>query len=396
MRVFVVGIGANGYSTLTREAEQAIDQAELLIGAERMTRPFADSAKTVVNAYISQDIANVLDKSTAKTAAVLMSGDCGFFSGTKSLIPLLKGHEVTIISGISSASYFCNKIGISYENMRFISLHGRQSNIAVNVKMNENCFILLGGNMSASDVCRRLCEYGLSDVTVHIGEALGYENERIVYGKASEMCGITTDKLAVMVVENPDFLRYIPCSVNDGEFIRGNVPMTKSAVRGNIVSSLNIGKNDVCWDIGCGTGSVSVEMAFRCIDGNVYAFDKKREAIELTVQNAQKFGCDNVTAIEGICPDILQDIPAPDKVFVGGSSGNMLEIFSVIHSKNPAADVIVTAVSLETLRQTQDAFEAFGSEYDVTQLAVTETRKIGGYTMLNAQNPIFIFRGKLQ
>ena len=62
MRVFVVGIGANGYSTLTREAEQAIDQAELLIGAERMTRPFADSANTVVNAYISQDIAKVLDK----------------------------------------------------------------------------------------------------------------------------------------------------------------------------------------------------------------------------------------------------------------------------------------------------------------------------------------------
>lgn len=170
--------------------------------------------------------------------------------------------------------------------------------------------------------------------------------------------------------------------------------MTKSAVRGNIVSSLEIASDSVCWDIGCGTGSVTIEMAFHCPNGMVYGFDKNSEAIGLTMENARRFGCDNIKAAEGICPDILQDAPAPDKVFIGGSSGNMGDIFKCIHEKNPHADIVVSAVSLETLRQAQDAFE--GGEYDIIQLAVTETRKIGSHTMLNAQNPIFILKGKLQ
>ena len=172
--------------------------------------------------------------------------------------------------------------------------------------------------------------------------------------------------------------------------------MTKSIVRGNIVSSLEIGKNDICWDIGCGTGAISIEMAFRCPDGMVYAFDKNSEAIELTVRNSRRFGCDNITAIDGICPDILGNFNSPNKVFIGGSSGNMNEIFKCVYNKNPYADIAVSAVSLETLTLAQEAFEKFGGEYSIVQIAVTETRKIGNHTMLSAQNPVFIIRGKLQ
>ena len=396
MKVFVVGIGVNGEDSLTIEAKEAISEAELLIGAERMTKPFSDSGKIIENACIAQDIADILEKSNFETAAVLMSGDCGFFSGAKKLLPLLECHEITIISGISSMAYFCGKIGISYENMRFISLHGRHGNIAINTLFSEKCFYLLGGEMTAADVCQRLCDYGLSDVTVYVGENLGYENEQVVSFKVSEFRDDLTSKLSVLVTENPDFMRFIPCSISDESFIRGSVPMTKSIVRGNIVASLEIGKNDICWDIGCGTGAISIEMAFRCPDGMVYAFDKNSEAIELTVRNSRRFGCDNITAIDGICPNILGNFNAPNKVFIGGSSGNMNEIFKCVYNKNPYADIAVSAVSLETLTLAQEAFEKFGGEYSIVQIAVTETRKICNHTMLSAQNPVFIIRGKLQ
>ena len=170
--------------------------------------------------------------------------------------------------------------------------------------------------------------------------------------------------------------------------------MTKAIVRGSAVSSLEIERDSVCWDIGCGTGSVSVEMAFRCPMGTVYAFDKSAEAVELTKQNSMSHSCDNIIVREGVCPDILADAPAPDKVFIGGSSGNMLNIFRCVTNQGSSPDIAVTAVSLETLEQACRCFEVFFYIYTVTQISVTDTRKVGSHTMLSAQNPVFLIRGR--
>lgn len=394
MKVYIIGTGVNSRNSLTREAMDAIEHSQLLIGADRMLAEYSGCGKKLVKAYKPDNIYNILKSSTYDSAAVLMSGDCGFFSGTKKLLPLIENMKPVIISGISSAVYFCNRVNISYENMKYISLHGKNANIVVNVRMNERCFFLLGGDMNAADICRRLCEYGLSDVTVHIGENLGYENEICRSGQAKDFINIHTEKLSVLITENSGYLHHIPSAISDDEFIRGGIPMTKSAVRGNIISGLDICHDSVCWDIGCGTGSVSVEMAFRCPDGKVLAFDKKSEAAELTARNAQKFRCDNIVANEGVCPDVLKNSLAPDKVFVGGSSGNMAEIFECVYQKNEFADITVSAVSLETLEQAVKAFERFDKEYSVIQIAVAETRKVGSHTMLTAQNPVFIIKGR--
>lgn len=395
MKVYIVSTGVNGRSSLTCEAVKAIMDSQLLIGGERMVAAYSGSGKKLVKAYKPKDIADILKSSKFDRAAVLMSGDCGFFSGTKKLLPLIENMSPTVIAGVSSAVYFCNRINISYENMKHISLHGKNANIAVNVRMNEKCFFLLGGDINAASVCKRLCGFGLSDVTVYIGENLGYESEIFSKGKAEDFINTYSENLCVLVAENPDYLRYIPSAIPDSEFIcDSSIPMTKSAVRGNIISGMNICLESVCWDIGCGTGTVSVEMAFRCPDGKVFAFDKKNEAVSLTVANVRKFGCDNVIVNEGVCPDALKNTPAPDIVFVGGSSGNMIKIFELVYQKNKFADITVSAVSLETLEQAVKAFEHFGIEYSVMQIAVTGTRKVGSHTMLTAQNPVFIIKGR--
>lgn len=395
MKVCIVGTGMDGENTLTRQAEKIINGSELLIGAERMLKPFIQSGKKIFVSYKPQEIAQKLNSSECSSAAVLMSGDCGFFSGTRKLLPLLEKHDVQVIAGISSVSYFCSRIGMSYEKMKFVTLHGRSSNIAVNVKMNESCFFLLGGDMTASQVCRRLCEYGMGGVNVHIGTDFGYENEQLISGKACELADISVDGLAVLITENPDALRYIPSAISDDCFIRGEIPMTKAEVRGTAVSKLNICPDSVVWDIGCGTGSVSVEAAFRCPDGKVMAIDKKADAVNLTIENAHLFGCDNIEAAEGICPEKTKDMPIPDKVFIGGSSGNMEAIFEAVYSKNMGADIVVTAVSLETLNEAVQCFERFSVMPEIVQLAVTRTKKIGTHTMLQAQNPVFIISGRL-
>ena len=402
MKVFIVGIGTDGISTLTREAEKAVSESELIIGAERMVRRYEDSGKEIFINYDPEKITEKIKNSRAEKISVLMSGDCGFFSGAKKLVPMLEnevGCETEMIGGISSAVYFCAKTGISYENMKFISLHTYDAvigKIAVNVRMNEKCFFLLGGNYPAFFLCRRLCDYGLKDVKIYIGENLGYENEKIICGSAEELADYRGEKLAVLIAVNEDHIDYIPSGINDDEFIRDDkIPMTKSEVRCIAVSGLNIAHDSVCWDIGSGSGSVSVEAAFRCPDGKVCAFDRSSEAYRLTRENACKFGCDNIIAVKGECPDILEDAESPDKVFIGGSSGRLKEIFQCVYNKNPYADITVTAVSVETLGESVRLFEEYGGSFSVTQAAVTRTKRIGRHTMFNALNPVYIIKGTL-
>lgn len=388
MKIYIAGIGMDGQKTLTAEALSAIKNADVLIGAQRMLEPFAQLGKRTYASWRSDEIADFLRKSSFENAVVLMSGDCGFYSGAGKLISALNGFDAEVICGIPSPVYFCSKIGVDWNDMRFISLHGLTGNIVRNVCRNKRCFFLLGGETSPSDICRTLCDYNMSKIRVYIGENLAYKNEKIYKGSASDFTALQTEKLCVMITENPDFERGILSGISDDSFIHGNVPMTKSEVRSAIISKLELGSDNVCWDIGSGTGSVSVEMALQAYDGQVFSVDKNPEAIELTKKNAVKFGCDNIKIISGTAPGCLPDFPAPDRVFIGGSCGKIDEIIKIVRDKNPSALVVITAVSLETLEQALEAFD----NPEIIQLSVTRTKKAGSHTMLSAENPIFIIK----
>lgn len=395
-KVYVIGTGTNGAGALTVDAADAIRSAGLLIGAKRMLEMYEDTEKICVSAYQPECIAATLRGSTESCAAVLLSGDVGFFSGAKKLLPLLHDMDVTVLPGISSAAAFCAKCGISYEDMKFLSLHGNVENIAIHVHMNRYCFFLLGGEMNAAQVCQRLCDYGLSGVKVYIGSNLGYKNETISRGKSADFLDFACESLTVMIAENQEQISYIPAAISDDEFIREKIPMTKAEVRCNAVAALQISQNAVCWDIGCGTGSVSVEMAFRCPHGQVFAFDHNAAAAALTAQNARKFSCDNIRAAAGECPAILHDYPAPDAVFIGGTSGNLSEILAEIAHRNSLAKISMTAVSLETLSHALPIFEQYCDKFRIVQIAVTRTKKIGSHTMPEPQNPVWLISGGLK
>lgn len=394
MKIYIVGIGVDGTRTLTNEAENAIRSADVLIGARRMLEPFRSLEKPVLEEYKSAEIVRYLEENSFGTAALLMSGDCGFYSGAKKLVELLGEHETEVICGISSPVYLCAKLKKEWSDCHFVSLHGKNASIARHVKAHEKTFFLLGGEMTAADVCQRLNEYAMGDVFVYIGEKLGYEDERITIGTASELMGFDADGLCVMLVEDHESEKGVPCGIPDEEFIRGKVPMTKSEVRTLVVAGLEIGKNDTCWDIGGGTGSVSVEMAFRCENGTVYTVEKNPEAVGLIMQNQRKFSCDNIKIYECDASQMVGELSAPDCVFIGGSSGQLEEIISAAIVKNCDARIVVTAVSLETLSQCLTVFEKLGIQTEISQIAVTRTKKIGSHTMLSAENPVYIIKRK--
>lgn len=178
--------------------------------------------------------------------------------------------------------------------------------------------------------------------------------------------------------------------MRDEEFIRGRVPMTKSEVRAVSISKLEPTEGDIVYDIGAGTGSVAVEMALTTRCGHVYAVEYKKEACELIRRNREHFHVNNLTVVEGEAPGVLEGIPGPDKVFLGGSKGKLREILDWIWNKNPGTRVVVNAAALETLAAVSAYLREHRMEAEIVCVQVARARRLGEYHLMEGQNPVYI------
>ena len=388
-RVKIIGCGMNCGGSMTADGKSAVNSADILIGAGRILEGFAGLDKEKFCSYDTKKITDRICAEKGKAIAVLMSGDCGFFSGAQKLSAELEKRSVPykIIPGIASPVYLCSMLGISWDRLRFVSLHGARANIVREVCSNEYVFALTGGENDCRSICRKLTEYGRGNAVVFIGENMGYDDEKLTKGKAEELTDIVTSKLSSVLIINRDCEKTMRSGIPDDEFIRGKAPMTKAEIRCQVISKLDIGRSGICWDIGSGTGSVSVEMALRCPVGCVYAVEKDRESAELSEKNFRKFGCDNVTLLCGRAEELTDNLPAPDCVFIGGSGGGLSEIVSAAIRKNPSVRIVMTAVTLETLRDS----ECLG-EREIVQISAARAVTAGNYHMLRGENPVFVIR----
>lgn len=398
-QLYLVGIGMGNEKNRTVEAEQICQSADLLIGARRMLQSVKTEGKAVFESYKPDEIAAYLaEHPQYETAAVLLSGDIGFYSGAKKLYDAiertegLEQMEIYPVSGISSVVYFCGKLGVSWEDVHLLSLHGRKQNLIDAVKYHEKVFVLCGEKDGIPKICCKLKEYGLGDVKVAVGTDLSYEQERIVQGTAESLMKEDFAPLSVLLICNPDVKKRIGHGLDDDLFLRGKVPMTKSEVRSISLSKLRLHKDAVVWDVGAGTGSVSIEAASLAKDGVVYAIEKKDEAIDLLEQNKRKFGTDNLEIIKGLAPEALEGLPAPTHAFIGGSSGNLKEILEVLLEQNPRVHVVINAIALETVAEAMQCLKSMAfTDVDIAQVSVAKGKKLGSYEMMMGQNPVYIF-----
>lgn len=180
--------------------------------------------------------------------------------------------------------------------------------------------------------------------------------------------------------------------IPDSEFIRGKVPMTKEEIRILTVVKLQLDEESIVYDIGAGTGSVSVEMAGQCERGTVYAIEKTMEGVNLIRANKKKFGIENLEIIEGVAPACLEQLPAPTHVFIGGSGGNLMDIIQSVKKKNPGVRFVLNAVTLETVAQLQEIRKQF-PEYtgmEVVQVGVSRGTALGNHHLMMGENPVYI------
>ena len=394
--VFIAGIGPGSEALQTQEVRAAIRRADCLIGARRMLDAVAGPQQLTIDAIAPETIAShIAQHPECGVFCVVMSGDTGFYSGTKKLLPLLKECRVRVLPGLSSMSYLCARLGVSYEDAVPVSLHGRDLDIAREVRRRRKVFTLVGGDGGMQALCERLTQAGLGHVRIAVGERLIYPDEAITRGTAQELRSHTFDKLSAALIENDTPGEIVTPGLPDEAFLRNLepgklVPMTKSEVRSICLSKLRLTPNAVCWDVGAGTGSVSIEMARLCADGTVYAIEKSERALALLEQNKEAFSASNMQIIPGSAPEVCRDLPAPTHAFLGGTSGSVRDILALLLEKNPHVCIVATAVTLESVSALSACMEDFEAA-ECVSVQVSKAAALGQYHLMQAQNPVYIF-----
>lgn len=179
--------------------------------------------------------------------------------------------------------------------------------------------------------------------------------------------------------------------IPDSMFVRGEVPMTKEEIRAMTISKARLNEGDIVYDIGAGTGSITVEAALMARRGHVYAVERLAAGVELVRENAARFRAGNVTVIHGEAPEALQDLPPADRIIIGGSGGNLPEIIEACQTKLKAQGrLVINAVTLETLNTAISLLEARGYDPEAVSITVSRLEKVGQSHMFKGLNPVYI------
>ncbi len=392
-RVTLLGIGMGDPDNMTVEAVKACEQSECIIGAERMLKTLSHFGKPMVSMYRSEEIAAYVEEHPEYGNIVIgLSGDVGFYSGAKRLTEALRGVEVHLLCGISSVVYFASKLQTSWEDMVLVSSHGRDQNVIGAVLANPKVFTLASDAKSIRLLAEKMVYYGLSDVKMTIGADLSYPAELIQTGCAEDFLDFDGAGICVALLENERAGRHVVThGISDEQFIRGKAPMTKEEVRSISISKLRLTKDAVVYDVGAGTGSVAVECARIAQWGNVYAIERKEDALALMEQNRQKFGVSNLHIVSGNAPEALGELPVPTHAFIGGSGGNLKEIVAFLLKRNPAVRIVINCITLETVSEAMELLKELNpDDLDICCINIAKSRTLAGYHMMTGQNPVYI------
>lgn len=411
-KVTIIGAGPGNPDLLSRSALDAIGIADVVIGAHRALVGI-DVPSDVVRCELVKTadiVAALTDAASWQRAVVVMTGDVGLFSGARRLVEALSGDaqvDVRVIPGISSASYLAARLARPWQDWRFASAHGVACDIVAEAERSGELFLATSGGEDPSRLSGELVQAGFGDARVTVAERLSYPDERITCATASEIAGQTFDDLNVMLIEfaggagspvGSNASRaassrwpYASSGIPDELFIRGDVPMTKQEVRAVALAKLRLTATDTVWDVGAGTGSVSIEAALVARAGSVWAVERNVTGVRLIRENADAFGCGNVHAVPGVAPEALAKLPVPDAVFVGGSAGELPSIVEAALEKNSQVRLCVPCVTVETL--TEACALLSGSRFkgfEACQVSAARAEAVGSHHLMKAQNPVFL------
>ena len=342
-----------------------------------------------------EQIGEILSKGQDVVMAV--SGDPLMYSLYRTICndPISEGWEVDLIPGVGSLQMLGAAFGETMEEALIISVHGRAKtagSIALAVAENPKVFFLCSKEQGPAWLSQIMLDYHMDHVTVCAGANLSYEDELLESGTPEEMVQKEFPFLCVAMIKNPEPHQIVrPCFLSDEDFERDKTPMTKEEIRVLILHKMKLHPDDIVWDIGAGTGSVSIECARQVPFGTVHSVERNEAAVKLIYKNKEKFSADNLFIYEGDAAKTACTLPEPDKVFIGGSGKELSQILETIAAFPKKIKVVISAVTIETIAEANELLGKYDTDFDVIQATVGRGRKIGSYHIMDTNNPVMIF-----
>ena len=397
--VTLVGIGDDGCVGLTSRAVGAVMEARVLVGGERHLAFFPQfvGERIVLEGGVAAVLDRVVELAEDQNVCILASGDPLFFGVGSLVIKKAGADHVEVIPQPSSMQLAFARVGLKWDDAAFISLHGRPiEGLLTRLKRQRKVAILTDESNSPARIGAWMAEHGETSWQTWVCENLGGPNERVRAFSVIELATATDiGPLNVLVMARLDPGWRPPPAIpflHEDVFAR-RVPkkglITKREVRLLALAALAIRPDSVVWDIGAGSGSVSIEAALLASEGRVYAVEVDPEGAEICRENLRTHGVDNVRVVMGRAPEALAALETPDAVFVGGSKGSMREIIDVaLERLRPGGRLVVNAITLENAAESYQAIRERDLVPEVTLLQVSRAEPLAHYLRYEALNPI--------
>lgn len=390
--LIIIGGGSGNSDYIIPAAVREAENADCVIASERFLK-LLNCRNTLPLKNIDKLLEDLPDILGRGSTAVIVSGDPLMYSLCRTVTDRYPDMKTRVIPGIGSLQLLGSAFGITMENARIISIHGREyteGGIAYAVSENSEVFFLCSSVSGPAEIAKALVKYGLDDCEIYAGSDLTYETQKLYSGKPSDFVSFINPGLCVAAVRNRNAGRYrYPALLPDDAFYRNSSPMTKEEVRAVIISKLRLNPDSTVWDIGAGTGSISVECARFCRFGKVYSIEYKPAAAEALERNRELFSLDNMIITEGRAEELMGELPEPDTVFIGGSDRKLGQIMDFLR-KGRRKRIVMSAVTIETLNEAFSRFSEMPG-FDMVQISVSGIRKLGSYTLPETNNPVTVY-----
>ncbi|MBT0652212.1 precorrin-6y C5,15-methyltransferase (decarboxylating) subunit CbiE [Geomobilimonas luticola] len=393
-KVYLVGAGIAGWEGFGSKALEVINKADVLIGHKRHLDIFPDFAG---EKQVLGDLSLMLDflKKTEKRVVVLGSGDPNFFGVGRFLLRNLPKERVEIFPNVTSIQYAFARIKEPWDDAIFVSVHGRGMKGAIDrIIAAEKVAILTDETNSPAAIAKELIARGAEGYDAWLCEDLGMAGEKFTRTDVKGLVDISASALNILILIKawePSLTQYPLMGIDDDEFATAKKLITKQEVRAVTLGKLQLQDDLIMWDIGAGSGSVSIEASNLLPNGRIFALEKNPQYLAFIRDNLKKFVARNVMLIEAYAPEGLDDLPDPDRVFIGGSGGMLDEIIDAVARRlKPDGRIVLNAVTLDTLTKAVEFLEDHGYTVEVTCVNIAKTRGLTEYKMFEAHNPVYI------
>lgn len=409
MVISVIGIGLAGKESLTPSVQKMIDQATVLVGSHRHLSYFADhSAKQIELKDFTVTFESIKeDLSQGESIVILATGDPLFFGIGRLLLEQFPAEQLAFYPNLSCVQLAFNRLKIPFQDAEIISVHGRDLNeITPYLQKGVEKLAILTDNLNHPVA---IAQFYLSlkiplNYTLFVCENLGDNSEKITQFLPDQIPNLThqsaTDFSSLNVVifirqASPltiDLENLPLLGLEDRDFLsfsdRPNL-MTKREIRLLILGELSLKPNQIIWDIGAGTGSVSIEIARLCPDSQIYAIEKTSMGINLIEKNCKKFHVSNLIPVKANAPQNLNYLPSPHRIFIGGTGGNLGEILNFCQEKLQENGLIVMALAtLENCSEAVNWFKKNQWDYHLLQIQISRSSPIANLTRFSPLNPV--------